>query len=187
MIQRCSRDNSDESIRIEGVKVGASLNLISMPYGFHPDWKTRSSSAPACVSQKYTALGCKICSACSKTKPSHEAPTLGFPSRLWPFGISRKLCNNPVSRKLIFGDLTCRLPKVSNLPWKIGVAIRYFKVAFIDSLILHQLVQICNPNADLYKEPSISNLRGKRIDAVLEKVIQMYYNILNKGAKKPCQ
>jgi hypothetical protein len=36
----------------------------------------------------------------------------------------------------------------------------------------------------LYKKPSIRNLRGKRIDAVLEKVIQMYYNIYQKGAFK---
>jgi len=158
MIQRCSRDNSDEAIRIEGVKVGASLNLISMPYRFPPDWKTRSSSAPACVPQKYAALGCRIWSACSNTKPSHEAPILGFPSRLWPLGISRRLYNNHVSRKIIFGDLTCRLLKVSNLPWKIGVAIRYFKVVFIDSLILHQFVQICNPNSDLYKKYSLTTL-----------------------------
>jgi hypothetical protein len=30
-------DNSDEAIRNAGVNVGASLNLISMPYRFPPD------------------------------------------------------------------------------------------------------------------------------------------------------
>ena len=161
MIQRCSRDNSDEAIRIEGVKVGASLNLISIPYRFPLDWKTRSSSVPACVPRKYAAMGYRICSACSSTKPSHEVLTLGFPSRLCPLGISRRLCNSPVSRKKNFGDLTCRLAKFSNLPWRIGVAIRYFKVMFVNSLILQRLVQLCNPIADLYKKPRPAFLEFK--------------------------
>jgi len=54
---------------------------------------------------------------------------------------------------------------------------------FVNSLILYQVVQICNPNADLYKKLRKSIFGRKRMNDFLDKVIQVYYNILNKGAK----
>lgn len=68
---------------IERVISGASLNFTSIPYRF-PLWKSnRSSSALLWIAQKYASDGPRSCRSCSITYPSQEAPTLGWPNRVY--------------------------------------------------------------------------------------------------------
>ena len=94
--------------RIEGVKAGATMHFTSKPSRRAPRTMSRSSSAPRCVRQWYVSSGFtpNCCTIWSMTKPSHDAPSLGCPSKSRCVARLSSACSNPESRMKILGAFT---------------------------------------------------------------------------------
>lgn len=87
---------------------GASVYLTSKPIALPPRFNRRSSSVPVWVAQKYASRLLVRAIISSMTKPSREAPSLGWPCEAARSEMVSNACNTPLSRMYTLGDLTWR-------------------------------------------------------------------------------